>query len=42
MTALGGRGQAAQIESKQDRDYFDRIRAFARLQLSDGELKDWT
>jgi Fe-S oxidoreductase len=42
MTALGGRGQPAQIESQQDRDYFDRIRAFARLQLSDDELKDWT
>jgi L-lactate utilization protein LutB len=42
MTALGGRGQPAQIESKQDRDYFDRIRAFAKLQLTDEELKDWT
>jgi len=42
MTALGGRGLPAQIESKQDRDYFDRIRAFAKLQLTDEELKDWT
>jgi L-lactate utilization protein LutB len=42
MNALGGRGQPAQIESKQDRDYFDRIRAFAKLQLTDEELKDWT
>jgi len=42
VTALGGRGLPAQIESKQDRDYFDRIRAFAKLQLTDEELKDWT
>ena len=42
MTALGGRGQPAQIEPKQDRDYFDRVRAFAALQLSDDELKEWT
>jgi ferredoxin len=42
MTALGGRGVAKQIEPKEDRDYFDRIRAFAKLQLSDDELKEWT
>ena len=42
MTALGGRGPAKQLEAKEDRDYFDRVRAFARLQLSDDELKDWT
>lgn len=42
MTALGGRGLPKQIETKEDRDYFDRIRAFAKLQLSDEELKDWT
>src|SRR5688572_12561259 len=42
MTALGGRGLPAQIEAKEDRDYFDRIRAFAKLQLTDEELKDWT
>ena len=42
MTALGGRGQAKQIEVKEDRDYFDRVRAFAKLQLTDEELKDWT
>jgi hypothetical protein len=27
---------------RQDRDFFDRVRAFARLQLSDDELKHWT
>jgi Fe-S oxidoreductase len=42
MTALGGRGLPKQIEPKEDRDYFDRVRAFARLQLTDEELKDWT
>jgi Fe-S oxidoreductase len=42
MTALGGRGQPKQIETKEDRDYFDRVRAFAKLQLTDEELKEWT
>ena len=42
MTALGGRGLPKQIEAREDPDYFDRVRAFARLQLSDDELKDWT
>jgi heterodisulfide reductase subunit C len=42
MTALGGRGLPQQIEPKEDRDYFDRVRAFAKLQLTDEELKDWT
>jgi hypothetical protein len=26
---------------KEDRDYYARIRAFARLQLSDEEYKEW-
>ncbi|HYL89981.1 MAG TPA: (Fe-S)-binding protein [Burkholderiales bacterium] len=42
MTALGGRETPKQIDVKEDRDYFDRIRAFAKLQLTDEELKDWT
>ena len=42
MTALGGRGGPKQIEQKEDRDYFDRVRAFAKLQLTDEELKEWT
>jgi len=42
MTASGGRGHARQIEFKEDPDYFNRVRAFARLNLSDEELKDWT
>ena len=42
MTALGGRGLPKQLERKEDPDYFDRVRAFAKLQLTDDELKDWT
>ena len=42
MTAFGGRDQPAQLAPKEDRDYFDRVRAFAKLQLTDEELKDWT
>ncbi len=42
MTALGGRGVAAQLPVKEDPDYFDRVRAFAKLQLDDDELKEWT
>ena len=42
MTALGGRGHPPQIEVRADPDLFNRVRAFAKLQLSDAELKDWT
>lgn len=42
MTARGGLDHPAQVPTKEDPDYFKRIRAFARLQLSDDELKDWT
>ena len=42
MTALGGRGLPKQMDAKEDRDYFDRVRAFAKLQLTDDELKEWT
>jgi Fe-S oxidoreductase len=42
MTALGGRGVEAQLPVNEDPDYFDRVRAFAKLQLNDDELKDWT
>ena len=42
MTALGGRGVAKQIAMREDPDYFNRVRAFAKLQLSDAELKRWT
>ena len=42
ITALGGRGLPKQIEPQQDPDYFDRVRAFAELQLTDEERKEWT
>ena len=42
MTAFGGRGLPRQMALKEDPDYFDRIRAFARLQLTEEELKKWT
>ena len=42
MTALGGRGLPKQIEAKEDPDYFNRVRAFAALQLTDEERKEWT
>jgi ferredoxin len=42
MTALGGRELPKQIDAKQDPEYFDRVRAFAKLQLTDDELKEWT
>jgi Fe-S oxidoreductase len=42
MTALGGRGLPRQIDPKEDPDYFNRVRAFAALQLTDEELKEWT
>jgi ferredoxin len=41
MTALGGRGLPQQIAAKEDPDYFNRVRAFAALQLSDEERKEW-
>lgn len=42
MTASGGLGGPKRIAGREDRDYFDRIRAFAKLQLTDGEIKEWT
>ena len=41
MTALGGRGLPKQIDPKEDPDYFNRVRAFAALQLTEEELKEW-
>ena len=38
---VGGRGLAKQIDPREDPDYFNRVRAFAALQLTDEELKDW-
>jgi Fe-S oxidoreductase len=41
IIACGGLGGAARIPARNDRDYFNRIRAFARLQLTDEEMKEW-
>jgi Fe-S oxidoreductase len=41
MTAAGGLGGPAQITLRSDRDFFDRVRAFAKLQLTEEEIKNW-
>lgn len=41
IIALGGVGGEKLIRQKDDRDYFPRIRAFAQLQLTDQEIKEW-
>lgn len=41
MNASGGLGGPRQIAVREDRDLFDRVRAFARLQLTDDEIRNW-
>ncbi len=41
MIATGGLGGEKLLPVKEDRDYYARIRAFAALQLSEQELKEW-
>ena len=41
MVASGGLGGAQQIAGRVDRDYFDRVRAFAKLQLTEEEIRNW-
>ncbi len=41
MIATGGLGGEKLITLKEDRDYFPKIRAFAQLQLSEKEIKEW-
>jgi len=41
MIATGGLGGEKLLPVKEDREYYARIRAFARLQLSDQEYKEW-
>ena len=41
MIATGGLGGAKLIPVKEDRDYYPKIRAFAQLQLSEKEIKEW-
>lgn len=42
MAASGGLGGEKRIPARHDRDYYDRVRAFAKLQLTEEELKEWT
>ena len=41
MIASGGLGGPQQIAVRADRDFFDRVRAFARLQLTEEEIRNW-
>ena len=41
MMAAGGLGGPRQIALKEDRDYFDRLRAFAKLQMTEDEIREW-
>ena len=41
MTASGGLGGPRRIAVREDRDYYDRIRAFAKLQLTEDEIRNW-
>ena len=41
MIATGGMGGEKFIKVKEDRDYYPRIRAFAQLQLTEQEIKEW-
>jgi Fe-S oxidoreductase len=41
MNASGGLGGPKQITLREDRDLYDRVRAYAKLQLTDEEIKNW-
>lgn len=41
MIAFGGLGGPKKVAVREDRDYYDRVRAFAKLQLTEDEQKDW-
>ena len=41
MMASGGLGGEKRIPARHDRDYYDRIRAFGKLQLTEEERKEW-
>jgi heterodisulfide reductase subunit C len=41
MMASGGLGGEKHIPARHDRHYYDRVRAFAKLQLSEEEMKEW-
>jgi hypothetical protein len=39
--AAGGLGGPKQIKIREDRDTYDRVRAYAKLQLTDEEIRNW-
>ena len=41
MNAAGGLGGRRQIAVREDRDVYDRVRAFAKLQLTEEEIRNW-
>ena len=41
MAATGGLGGPKQIAGRVDRDFYDRIRAYAKLQLTEEEIRNW-
>ena len=41
IMASGGLGGEKHIPARHDRDYYDRIRAFGKLQLTEEERKEW-
>lgn len=42
IMAYGGLGGTAQLRSREDPDFFNKVHAFARLQLSEDEREQWT
>ena len=41
IIAVGGMGGTRQIETGDDKQYFTRLRMFAKLQLSEDEFREW-
>ena len=41
MVASGGLGGPRLIEVREDREFYNRVRAFAALQLSEQEMREW-
>jgi ferredoxin len=41
MVASGGLGGPQQIAGRVDRDFFERVRGFAKLQLTEEEIRNW-
>ena len=41
MNASGGLGGPKQIAVREDRDLYDRVRAYAKLTLTDDEIRNW-